>query len=450
MNRFDMIKMSIKSLWRRKLRTILTILGVIIGATSIVVMMSIGLGMKRKLDKQFDNWGNRKVIEAYQRYTGKENEDGISDKKIAKINNITGVDVVIPEISMRIKMVTGREGQDVRLVGMSKEAMIALDYIPTTGELFNNKDDKSFVVGGEVKNRFRKIGKDSMEFVSMYDRNKEEKDEVDSKDIFNINIRANYENQYGERNVDLPNGVNMPKPIKMRIVGEVESDRYDVKRAVFAPVALVEKLKEEEKKYEAKKYEHEYVKSKEKYYNSVKIKVNNIEDIDFVSEEIKKLGLDCWSMKESIDETNKVTKTIQLVLGLIGGVSLFIAAIGITNTMIMAIYERKKEIGIMKVVGADIKDIKNMFLSEAGMIGLVGGAIGIGLSYLVSFIINTLASNAEFMQGSPGGEELGISYIPISLTACALIFSILIGVISGYIPALKAMKITVLEAISDS
>ena len=139
---------------------------------------------------------------------------------------------------------------------------------------------------------------------------------------------------------------------------------------------------------------------------------------------------------------------IQLVLGGLAAISLFVAAIGIANTMVMSIYERTREIGVMKVIGAEVKDIRVLFLMEAGMIGLIGGVVGVGLSYAASYALNTFAGGffGEQMMGQTGGGGT-ISVIPVWLVLFALAFSILIGVIFGFLPANRAVKISALEAI---
>lgn len=106
----------------------------------------------------------------------------------------------------------------------------------------------------------------------------------------------------------------------------------------------------------------------------------------------------------------------------------------------MSIYERTREIGVMKVIGAQLGNIRMMFLAEAGMIGLIGGAMGVGLSLGGSYLLNRVA-------GSMLGTGGRISVIPVWLIMLALVFSIFVGILFGFLPANRAVKISALEAI---
>ena len=139
---------------------------------------------------------------------------------------------------------------------------------------------------------------------------------------------------------------------------------------------------------------------------------------------------------------------MQIILGGIGGISLLVAAIGITNTMVMSIYERTKEIGVMKVIGAKISDIRNLFLLEAGMIGFFGGLIGVVLSLGISTAMNSAyRSFAENSGMASSGGEAYISIIKPELAIGALVICFLIGIITGYYPAVRATKLSAIEAI---
>ena len=154
-------------------------------------------------------------------------------------------------------------------------------------------------------------------------------------------------------------------------------------------------------------------------------------------------------MADSLEGIENTSRTIQAILGGIGGITLFVAAIGITNTMVMSIYERTREIGIIKVIGASFGDVRALFLTEASLIGLMGGILGLGLSYLASGIINKLASG--YMQsGMMGGApSANISIIPVWLAAFAVCFAIMIGLCSGLYPANRAIKLSPIVAIRN-
>ena len=120
------------------------------------------------------------------------------------------------------------------------------------------------------------------------------------------------------------------------------------------------------------------------------------------------------------------------------------AAIGIANTMMMSIYERTKEIGVMKVIGCGLKNIRQMFLLEAAFIGLAGGIIGNILSFIISAVINTLLASSGAM-----GISGNISYIPVWLLLTSIGFAVLVGTAAGYFPAGRAMRLSPLAAIRN-
>jgi ABC-type antimicrobial peptide transport system permease subunit len=179
-------------------------------------------------------------------------------------------------------------------------------------------------------------------------------------------------------------------------------------------------------------------------YTNAMVQVDDIDNVDAVASEIQNLGYKVTTNAEYVKSMQKQFAMIQAVLGGIGAVSLFVAAIGIMNTMMMSIYERTKEIGVIKVLGCSLKNIKQMFLLEAAFIGFIGGVVGNLLSFLMSFIINILTRN-----GSAMGLDGNISYIPPWLVIASMTFAILIGMVAGYFPALRAMKLSPLAAIRN-
>ena len=181
---------------------------------------------------------------------------------------------------------------------------------------------------------------------------------------------------------------------------------------------------------------------KELVYNSAYVQIDEMDNVMDVQKQIQALGLQASSEVEWLEQAQKQYRSIQAVLGGIGAVSLFVAAIGIANTMMMSIYERTKEIGIIKVLGCNMKNIRTMFLMEAGFIGLIGGFLGNLLSMLISKIINYVV---VAMQGADMAGTT--SYIPPWLMLVSLVFAVLVGMLAGFFPALRAMKLSPLAAI---
>ena len=115
--------------------------------------------------------------------------------------------------------------------------------------------------------------------------------------------------------------------------------------------------------------------------------------------------------------------------------------------MVMSVYERTKEIGVMKVIGASLGDIGNMFMIEAAMIGFIGGVFGLIVSFGLSWLLNTVG--AGLIQNFIGGGGSTVSVIPWWVAIAALLFATVMGLISGYAPARKAMNLSALEGLRN-
>jgi ABC-type antimicrobial peptide transport system permease subunit len=195
-------------------------------------------------------------------------------------------------------------------------------------------------------------------------------------------------------------------------------------------------------------------------YERLIVMAKDIDDVDSIQKKIDEMGYGTNSLGDTRKSMQKQSQTLRIVLGGLGAISLLISALGITNTMVMSIYERTREIGVMKVLGCKMNNIRQLFLFEAGVIGLFGGILGITMSYIASFIMNSVGLNimggGTDMAVSAGmgnmagtGAEQGtkISVIPPWLALSAVAFAVLIGLISGFSPARRAMKLSALEAI---
>lgn len=434
MNRRDMIDMALRNLWKRRLRTALTVLGVVIGTASIVVMVSIGIGMNKGFASQLENWGSLQVIDVYpsggmeydketdsMKQTKKQDE--LNAKAVESFRQMEHVEAVSPVVNEYLYLVTGKLVADASIIGIEPGAMTALGYQVAEGRALTDEDSKAIVVGGSVEFYNPKLSWE-MRYSS----------EPPKVDVLNEKLSLTWDWNYGTRNAD-----KSIKPIKVDAVGTLPADGNN-SWSIIMPIKELENLQKEKKKWEESQSEGNTSSNsrKSKEYERVMVKVDEIDNVQKVQQQIKDMGFRASSLTDQLEAMKETTRMLRLVLGAIGAISMVVAAISITNTMVMAIYERTKEIGIMKVIGASLKDIKGLFLTEAAFIGFSGGIIGIIVSYGASFLVNFVAQR----QGSTMQ-----SAIPIWLALGGVAFSTAVGVIAGYLPAKRAMKLSALMAI---
>ena len=186
----------------------------------------------------------------------------------------------------------------------------------------------------------------------------------------------------------------------------------------------------------------------EGYYQAI-VKAENIDVVVDVMEQIKDLGYECYSPIETLEHMKEQSKGLRQILLGIGIMSLLIAAIGIANTMYMSIYERTKEIGIIKVIGAKLKDIYRLFMLEAWWIGVFGGILGVLLSFLLSYLLNrfNVSLGSSIIWTPDGQKTMPSSYIPFWLPVAAIVFAPITSLIAGMLPARRAMKLSVMKAL---
>lgn len=180
-------------------------------------------------------------------------------------------------------------------------------------------------------------------------------------------------------------------------------------------------------------------------YNSVIIKVDDQENIASVADAVTKLGYGANTAKTMIDQINKILTMIGLVLALIGGISLFVASIGIINTMIMATFERTREIGVMRACGATRGTIRKLFTFEAGLLGFWGGVFGIIISFGLGQVAHLIVTKFGASLGNIPVEKIGS--FPWWLIVAVLVFTSALGMIAGLYPAIRASRMNPVDAL---
>ena len=465
----DMLSMSISNLWRRKLRTFLTVLGVLIGTASIVAMLSIALGMKAMIIEQYQSEGAVNEITVTEGYSETKSADTLklTESNIKKFTDMEHVTSVQPVLQLDLNMSQGKYSGYATLYGVPKsqlkEKKLASGSLPdstnsnrldvimgnTVITNFYNQDDfegSSYYTTGKLPNV--DFSKPSMKY-TVYNENAVAPESVVTPDTSGSGDATAEPQNTVDDTVDYSQVA-----LSIKVAGVIEGgpDEYSM-GSDYAYVDI-----DQLKAYLKKNFKRDQMPGqsknskgqpfKEWVYNSVTIKVDDSDNVDMVMQTINDLGFSAQSNKELIESAQKTVQIIELVLGAIGMIAFLVAAIGIANTMMMSTYERTKEIGVMKVLGCDMRDIRRLFLSEAGFIGFLGGAAGLLFTMLLSFIGNSVFR--QYMaQDLMGAADAKISVIPWWLMLAAIVFATLMGMVAGFFPANRAMRLSPLAAIRN-
>lgn len=459
----DEISLSARNLLRRKGRTALTLVGVVIGTCMVVLMISLGIAQTKTNEEMLQSWGDLTQVQIYG-YGTMMGSDGkplyLDDAAIANIKQIPHVAAATPyaqAYNLEGEITAGRNGRytsDIyNLIGIDPTALEPMGFAlqsgswPTNTPASEKATKLQVLVGSSTGYNFQ-----------------------DSRKSYNSPKRYRYEGQTDANGKELPPFVDIDKDkmtltIKtgegsteksrsweLEVVGVLEPDGAKGYWTQSGIVLRIQDMKMLQKIY------NDMTKTKEesKSYEQVYVKVDDLSNVTDVETAIHELGFtNTYSMNQQREEMQKQVMNSQMIFGGIAAVSLLVAAINIINTMTMAIYERTREIGVMKVLGCELGNIRTMFLLESSTIGFIGGMIGLGISLIASFVLNNLSTLGQGLDLSGlmgGGYYMGggggtISIIPPWLMLAALVFATLVGLVAGILPANKAVKISALEAI---
>ena len=459
----DEISLSARNLLRRKGRTALTLVGVVIGTCMVVLMISLGIAQTKTNEEMLQSWGDLTQVQIYG-YGTMMGSDGkplyLDDAAIANIKQIPHVAAATPyaqAYNLEGEITAGRNGRytsDIyNLIGIDPTALEPMGFAlqsgswPTNTPASEKATKLQVLVGSSTGYNFQ-----------------------DSRKSSNSPKRYRYEGQTDVNGKELPPFVDIDKDkmtltIKtgegsteksrsweLEVVGVLEPDGAKGYWTQSGIVLRIQDMKMLQKLY------NDMTKTKEesKSYDEVYVKVDDLSNVTDVETAIHDLGFtNTYSMNQQREEMQKQVMNSQMIFGGIAAVSLLVAAINIINTMTMAIYERTREIGVMKVLGCELGNIRTMFLLESSTIGFIGGLIGVGISLIASFVLNNLSTLGQGLDLSGlmgGGYYMGggggtISIIPPWLMLAALVFATLVGLVAGILPANKAVKISALEAI---
>ena len=498
---FDILRLAVRNLREAKLRASLTTMGVVVGVAVIVTMVSFGLGLQRNLVDRFSELDLFNEITVYGRSVSalltnelnrrarggegqeerKDEGDGrrsrtsertLDDAALEEIGRMPGVAYIEPNVTFRAYVRTNGGTLQLSLGGARVPNAASRFQKFAAGRMIAAPDAGEVVVDSEFLRLFgfktpeEAVGQ-TVELLAPPEERERDDGEGEGSDelsFFGIPL----DEPKGE---DEKTGAEKASAAQLvaetfQIVGVLQ-DEVDQKKGgpaggrrfrgvmpespIYVPLAVARKWNARNRNSldavaMALARESGIIGEGEtEGYMSATVRVSDPSVAGDVVNRLKEAGFNAFSLLDELDEIRTVFLIINSGLGLLGGISLLVASFGIANTMIMSIFERTREIGIMKAIGADDLDIKLIFFVEAAVIGFAGGSIGALLAWGIDKVANQLAF--KFLLEPRGAVFIDFFSIPPWLWLGAILFAMIIGVLAALYPAARASRIDPVKAL---
>jgi len=424
----DLISLIVDNLKRRKGRVVLTAIGVIIGTAAVVTLISLGAGLKESATSQL--WGindlsNVEVYPGFPEMKGnmvqftEDDIKKITPDVVAQFEALPGVQRVIIKQSVN----AGVEIKLDKLMAWGNITGVNLDDLTDMGAkaqqgITDVTGKGTIVVGSWIENNF-------------YDPNQRPGDEpFEPPDLMGQTLKVDFIKWNND-------GTETRKSMRLQVVGVLTETRGEADYSIYMNWDDVIQMND----WVAGRR----VDYSKQGYNNVTVKATSPEVVIDLAQQITDMGFQAYTPQSQVQSINSFFTIMQVVFGGVGAIALLVAAIGIANTMAMAILERTREIGIMKAIGATNNNILSIFLGEAAGIGFLGGVGGFLLGWAICGVINLLAGSYLASQ-SGGGTTLATS-IPVWLPLFSIVFATIVGLISGLYPALSAATLVPVNAL---
>jgi len=442
----DLLKLMLSNLNRMRGRVIMTAIGVVIGTSAILVLVSLGVGLQKQATESIYGGGGLTEIRVQgemgapvemvsspgQGQSSRNSADRLrmDDQMLEEFREIPGVVSVIPleHFTMGGELEYGKLRGYANIIGVPHGALQDLELEPESGTL--DLERGKIVIGSRVADQFH----DPEEMDKMGHVPYAEREPLDLQGaVLKIHLmRFNKED-----------GNMTEKVVRLQVAGVLAgaSGQYDY--TIFLPLRDVIQYNnwgQGQRRDPGREG-----------YQEVVVKAADARQAIAVEQAIRDKGFNTFSAHSMMQEVSTFFMILQAILGGIGAIALLVAAFGIANTMLMSVYERTREIGLMKAIGASNKDVMGIFLAESGSIGLLGGVGGVALAALLNGALN-LVGRAFLMQqlAEQGGSPDTIprlTYTPLWLIFFVIVFALLVGVVSGIYPATRAAQLSPIKAL---
>ena len=416
----DVFLTALSNLTRHKVRAVLTTIGVIVGILTIVTMVSLGIGMQREMANTYRSVGLETVTlspvteqtSAFTPFGEAQRTKLLTPALVAELAARDDVVSVTPHLRLpdSMRLIFRMNGEELRVNPWAPGPTFVPDPFSPPPSLVAGAEDPPDEGGGVV------VADRVLDALGY------EREELDAL----IGHEA-------ELVLYAPRGESLAFPL--RLTGVVKGISGSLVLSMLDRLALLEWWYNDPQYLAHRGYDQVYVQAK------------SLNDATNVLDWVGGLGYQVRTMKMMLDMANRGMVLVQTMLGSVGGLALLVASLGIANTMVMAVYERTREIGILKAVGASPGQIRALFVVEASLIGLLGGIVGTILGWLLGKLLNLLIPVIVRMQLEDMDLRATLFQVSPWLVAGALGFAALVGLLAGLYPAARAARLAPLDAL---
>jgi putative ABC transport system permease protein len=445
---YDLLELAVRNLRQSKLRNGLTTVGISVGVASLVAMLSLGVGLQQLATRRLAGSGmfDTVFVTSRQDFRGFDKEDDQKSRqpekapvldeaarvKMSQLKNVTEVE---PEIRVMGEIVSGGETHFGFVTGLPMSARENEAFDTLKGKFFtsDNADEaillRDFAKELNPTNPSELIGQDiSLRYGERQALSQDSGERPQA-------LGGETNSSGGAANADDFGFSVVRKVQKLRIVGLVDSEPYGGMRTVsrgriFLPVGTTERLNMAQFT--------DMRRASGKTYITLTVRVKDPAKVSAVQDAINQMGFRTFSVLDATKSLRRFFTVLDLFLGIFGSLALAVATLAIINTLVMAVLERRREIGVMKAIGASDSDVKRLFFTEAGAMGFFGGLLGIALGFAIGKAIN-IGTGIYLKQHQLPAEPVWI--MPVWLIGAAIAFSIVVSLLAGLYPASRAAKL---------
>ncbi len=395
MRLFDLIKLSLRMFKARAMRTFLTVLGMSVGIAAIIFLVSFGYGLQRTLLQKITT--SDALVSLDVTRTTAEDSPPLDDATLETLRSLPNVADAIPVLELAGQGKFDTVTLDINTVSAPASFLKSEGLKLSTGRFFSQDETDGIVITQAVAKVF----------------------ETTPEEMIGKSVSVTlFQSESGGRS-QKRSAFTLKEAYV--IVGVVQGEE----NIAYLPLDSLDGFP-----FTA--------------YTKLKVKCASTSTLADVRTQIEELGLTASSISETVDQANKVFSAVQVVLMIFGLIALIVSAIGMFNTMTIALLERTEEIGIMKAIGAAKRSIALMFLTESTIMGLLGALGGVILGFFEGEVLNILIN---LIATRFGGEPVDLFFSPFWFVSTVILFGAGVGFATGIFPARKASRIDTLDAL---